>query len=71
MPPYDGIIARQTLIHFTFAIIAMPNLQLSRFSNVADTGIRAHDADFTVLQIPAERDVNDIKQKKCCIISKL
>ena len=49
----------------------MPNLQLSRFSNVADTRIWAHDADFTVLQIPTERDVNDIKQKKCCVISKL
>ena len=49
----------------------MPNLQLSRFSNVANTRIWAHDADLTVLQIPAKRDVNDIKQKKCCIISKL
>ena len=49
----------------------MPNLQLSRFSNVADTGIRAHDADFTDLQIPAERDVNDIFADVCTALGSI
>ena len=63
--------ARQTLIYLTFATIAMPNLQLSRFSNVADTGIWTHDADFTDLQIPAERDVNDIFADVCTALGSI